>query len=144
MASVAFPVVQIPSQPTELQRHVLSTYLTLRYGVALMAFLFPVVVLGAGLFDGVSLQDSLSAYYWAHHTYGDIYVARVWFVGGLFAIGAFLYLYKGFTRQENFALNAAALLAIGVAVFPTARVSDSDANWLTLHGACAVGVFACL
>ena len=44
---------------------------------------------------------------------------RDYFVGGLFALGSFMYLYKGFSWQENYALNVAGILAILIAVVPT-------------------------
>ena len=103
-------------QRDELQEHIFSTYINLRYGMAIIAAIFPVLVFAVGALDGVHLQNSISAYYWASGT-GELR-ARVWFVGGLFAVATFLYLYKGFTVAENIALNLAAILAVGVAVFP--------------------------
>ncbi len=44
---------------------------------------------------------------------------RSWFVGILFVLGIFLYLYKGFSTLENCLLNIAGLSALGVALFPT-------------------------
>ncbi|TXG80576.1 MAG: hypothetical protein E6R14_08975 [Thermomicrobiales bacterium] len=94
-----------------------------------------------GKFYGIDLQDSLSAYYWASGFESSAPV-RVWFVGGLFAIGVFLYLYKGFSVGENNALNLAAIFAIGVAVCPMEwPVSNS---WFSAHGTCAGLLFACL
>ena len=49
----------------KLQEHVFSTYITLRYGVVLIAALLPAVVYGVGRAFGIALQDSISAYYWA-------------------------------------------------------------------------------
>lgn len=126
----------------ELQEHFFNTYLSLRFGMALIAAAYPVMVYLAGRFDGVPLQDSISAYYWATAT-GE-YRARVWFVGGLFAVAAFLYLYKGFTAAENVALNLAAVFAVGVAVFPMEWECREDCGGFSLHGALAIAMFACL
>lgn len=126
----------------ELQEHIFSTYLNLRYGMAVIAAAFPVVLYGVGFFDGVPLQDSISAYYWASGT-GDLR-ARVWFVGGLFAVAAFLYLYKGFTSAENIALNLAAILAIGVAIFPMEWKCQANCEKFSLHGFSAIAMFVCL
>jgi len=53
----------------------------------------------------------MSAYY---HT-----AMREVFVGILFAVGAYLYLYKGFSAVENIALNLAGTFAICIPLFPT-------------------------
>ena len=62
---------------------------------------------------------------------------RDWFVGLLFVEGIFLYLYKGFGRAGNLALNIAGVLAIGVALIPEA----AGHSWITAHGFCAIGLF---
>jgi thioredoxin reductase (NADPH) len=84
-----------------LKKHVLSTYLTLRYGTGIIALCFPIFVYLYGLICGVSLQNSISAYYWADGF--ESAPVRVWFVGVLFALASFFYLYKGFTAKENIA-----------------------------------------
>ena len=60
------------------------------------------------------LAGSMSEYYWA--AAGDVVPARNVFVGGLFAVSACLWLYKGFSPRENVALNLAGLFAVGVAL----------------------------
>ena len=127
----------------KLSDHVFDTYLSLRFGMALIAFIFPLTVVAVGWFvdQRLPIQNSLSAYYWASNS--GFNQARIPFVGGLFAVGAFLYLYKGFTEKENYALNAAALFAIGVASFPMKWTCDGCGGW-TPHGFCAIGLFACL
>jgi len=123
--------------------HVFDTYISLRTGMAWIAFLFPLLVIGVGFVadSRLGLQDSLSAYYWATNT--GFNPSRIVFVGGLFAIAAFLYLYKGFTPLENMALNAAGAFAIGVACFPMKWTCDDCGKW-TPHGFFAVSLFACL
>lgn len=138
----------------DLQRHVFATYVTLRIGMAVIAAALPFSLLISGAFANLEAQGSMSAYYWAGVVSKP--PGRVWFVGGLFAIAAFLYLYKGFTKGENLALNAAGLLALGVAYFPMewncgADNKPIDANIFSYcvagwnpHGACAVLLFLCL
>jgi hypothetical protein len=84
----------------------------------------------------------MSAYY---HSGGG--AMRDEFVGILFAVGAFLCLYKGFTTFE-YALNLAGAFVIGVAAFPmewncgTSCVPKSRYAWhfgglvLSVHRIC--------
>lgn len=127
--------------PTEIEDHVYATYNGLRWGMTALAFGFPVVIYVIGGMYCIDLQGSLSAYYWASG-FASYAPVRVWFVGGLFAIAAFLYLYKGFSVGENHALNLAAVFAIGVAACP---MDWPDSHRLfTPHGASAVLLFCCL
>lgn len=94
-----------------LDGHILETYFYLRLGMAILAFVFPLLLWWGGKFAlGTPLQSSMSAYY--HTELRDV------FVGILVAIGFFLMLYKGFSQREDWTLNFAGILAIGVAVFP--------------------------
>lgn len=134
-----------------LHDHVFGTYITLRRGMAIMAFAFPLLLWLLGwLLYGIDLQNSMSAYYFAVPAPGsDAFPMRTWFVGLLFAIGGFLYLYKGFTDRENFALNLAGVFALMVALFPMDRdgaagAGRSLASQLSIHGASAVLLFVCL
>jgi hypothetical protein len=126
----------------KLQEHIFSTYLTLRYGIVLIAALLPLIVYAVGRFQHVPLQDSMSAYYWAPD--GIHAPSRDWFVGCLFAVAAFLYLYKGFSSAENIALNLAAILAVGVAVFPMEWQCGTACGKYSVHGFCAVAMFVFL
>ncbi len=69
--------------------------------------------------------------------------SRDFFVGSLFAVAALLYLYKGFSKLENYILNLAAILLVGVALFPT-EMEGSAGDKFSIHGFCAVAAFACL
>ena len=95
-----------------------ASYFFLRRGLAIIAFVFPVVLwLGA---DPAHLQTSISAYY--HYSpdsagAGDGAMRDV-FVGVLWAIGAFLVLYSGYSKKEDWALNLAGLAAVAIACFP--------------------------
>jgi hypothetical protein len=150
-------LMEVPDTPTReseggnrtdksrLLRHVFDTYNTLRLGMTVIAFAFPLLLLGAGWWHGLPLQGSMSAYYWASIE-GDPPV-RVWFVGGLFAIGSFLFLYKGYTFWENWALNGAALLVTLVALVPMSWKCGSELGHCPSrnpHSWFAIAFFACI
>ena len=95
----------------QLERQVRETYFFLRLGTGILALLFPLLLGIVGkLAENTPLQESLSAYYYTG--------MRDVFVGVLCAIGFFLLLYKGFTKHENWALNIAGVLAMGIAIIP--------------------------
>jgi len=123
-----------------MEKHVYFTYISLRYGVAAIGALLPVGVYLLGKLKGVGLQDSISAYYWAAPTDGAA-PSRDFFVGSLFAVAALLYLYKGFSKAENYLLNAAGVLLVGVALFPMEQ-SGASGGKFSIHGFCAVSAFA--
>jgi hypothetical protein len=56
-------------------------------------------------------------------------------------VGALLYLYKGFSRREDVALNLAGALAVAIAVFPMAWDCKPNCPVVTPHGVCAVSFF---
>ena len=132
----------------DIAKHITQTYLNLRVGMAAMALLLPLLLMaGSWLSTNVVFQSSISAFY---HT-----PMRNLFVGLLVAVGSFLYLYKGFSNEENIALNFAGVFSIGVAFLPTGiskEVCDPEAipkmdcpftaPWL--HGISAVLFFLCI
>lgn len=128
----------------ELQKHVFGTYFELRIALAAIGFLFPLVVVFTGWWvdDRLEIQGSLSAYYWA--TKDGFNAARVPFVGGLFAVGLALYVYRGYTDEENRWLNVAGTCAVLVAIFPMRWTCDNCPSGWTPHGVFAVTMFACL
>ena len=126
----------------ELADHIFDTYVSLRYGMAVIGAALPLLVYAVGAVHGVELQGSMSAYYWAPD--GVSAPSRNWFVGCLFALAACLYLYKGFTIRENVALNLAAVFGVGVAVFPTEWKCEVDCGRFSAHGSSAVLMFVCL
>jgi hypothetical protein len=98
------------------------------------------------IFD-VNWQNSISAYYFAPHADERVYSVfpgRVLFVGILFALGSFLYLYKGFSRREDIALNFAGLFALGVAVCPMYAEAGYIPFSNVLHFTFAVLLFICM
>jgi hypothetical protein len=131
----------------ELQKHIASTYNSLRLGMGIIAAASPVIVVVWGLVFGVPWQDSISAYYFApvgkEQVY-SIYPVRVLFVGVLFALGSFLYLYKGFSRREDVALNLAGLFALGVALCPMYAQAGYIPHSNILHFTFAVLLFVCM
>jgi hypothetical protein len=117
-----------------LRKHVFATYWRLRLWMAGLAIVLPFLLWAWGKRHfGLPLQGSMSAYYWASSE-GD-HPMRVWFVGFIFAIGSCLWLYKGYSKSENWVLNFAALLILGVALFPMSWNCGSE------HGYCAPSVF---
>ena len=139
-----------------LSDHIAATYQAIRIGLAIIAFLFPLwLVLGGKIFGhNLEWQDSMSAYYHANasfptDTHPSEGTMRNWFVGLLFGIGIILYLYKGYTWLENWALNIAGVMALGVALFPMPWGAEFPGVHLfgpksTLHGACAISLFICI
>ena len=152
-----------------IEGQIKSTYFTLRVALAVLAFALPPLLWVGGKIAGFPLRDSMSAYYWATPTQqcpcreeNGICVKkdqvdtvmledptqaktlqagtmRNIFVGFLFAVGAILYVYKGYTKGEDYALNFAGIMAVGVALFPTPW--DCDKHPFTIHGACAILFF---
>jgi hypothetical protein len=115
-----------PTIPHALWQHFSDTYFSLRMGLTLLGFVFPVWLYFWGKFaHGLPLQPSMSSYFFAAMATAEAGVAqcaafpmRTYFVGGLFAIAAGLYVYKGLTNRENLLLNLAAVCAVFVAIFP--------------------------
>lgn len=142
-------------QSDELQDHIRKSYYSLRIGLAGLAALLPVLLVVLGYIAyGISLQPSLSDYYFA---LPDIqpplrnFPMRGCFVGVLCSIGSFLILYRGFSNTENWLLNIAGASAIGVAlVHMTVPQSCLDCGgpvfpwWPWAHFFFAVILFVCL
>ena len=124
----------------DLKKHILSTYVHLRFGLAGFAIALPFFLwFYGGVRHGIPLQGSMSAYY---HVQGG--ALRDEFVGVLIMVAAFLYLYKGFTKLENIALNLAGLLLAIVALFPMPWDCKPDCGSLSFHGAAAVLFFVAI
>jgi hypothetical protein len=118
----------------DLQKHISGTYFSLRLGMGLLAVALPLALwVGGWIGDGEGLRCSMSAYYFSP-------TMRDKFVGFLCAIGLFLYLYKGFSRQENWALNAAGAFAVLIALVPTSSDCEGDKGF-GAHGLFAILFF---
>jgi hypothetical protein len=130
-----------------LQKQIVSTYNSLRFGMVVIAVATPIIVVVWPKIFGVDWQDSISAYYFAPAGYEQIYSiypGRVLFVGVLFALGSFLYLYKGFSRREDIALNFAGAFAVGVAMCPMYAQMGYIPLSNYMHFTFAVLLFICM
>jgi hypothetical protein len=153
-------------QLTNIQKQMLATFLSLRVGIGVLGIVFPLLLLGGGMFYGITPQaDSMSAYYHATRDCIDPHLnvagqcgvdsqhpplplpplptgqgpMRNWFVGLLFAIGVGLYLIKGFSKQENVLLTIAGIFAVCVALFPMPWTHDKTS--FSIHYASAIAFF---
>lgn len=110
-----------------------TTYQKIRIGAALIGVLFPLVLWAGSLLSGNPLEPTISHYYYTE--------MRDVFVGSLFALGVLLYLYKGFEPKEDNALNLAGILAVIIALVPTAKEgyfkNIAIIKDIGVHGACA-------
>ncbi len=125
----------------KLQAHVFGSYWSMRYGLAALAFVYPPFMYLVGRFIyGIEVVPSISQYYFLDASASaPTYPMRTWFVGFSFAINVALYLYKGFSKKENVALNLAAFAGIVVAVLPFDPNCKESAfccalNWHTFFG----------
>ena len=109
------------------------SYLLLSSGMGFIALLLPVVLVWAG---GYASHHSISHFYYAEP------VGRNVLVGGLWAIGVFLFLFHGLSNLENWLLNLAGLAAVSVAMNP--MNADQNASGFSLHYASALVLFACI
>src|SRR3954465_1447801 len=88
------------------------SYMTLRKAIGVLGVALPVVLVAGGLilFGGHGLQPTISDYYGTPMGDG--------FGGLLFAIGLFLFSYRGFNWRDELAGKIACAFAVGVALFP--------------------------
>jgi hypothetical protein len=136
-----------PLAEAAVLKSVTASYFLLRRGLAALAFAFPVLLwLGAGY---AHPQGSISAYYHyrevasGYSPYGSGAMRNV-FVGVLWAIGSFLFFYRGYSRFEDRILDVAGIAAILVSLFPMdwPPAADSVRSWTaTVHYASAVAFF---
>jgi len=111
------------------------SYLTLRKAIGVIGVALPVVLVAGDLivFGGHGLQPTISDYYGTP--------MRDVFVGLLFAIGLFLFSYRGFDWRDEVAGKIACAFAVGVALFPT----TSALAWVRgVHIALAAALFLTL
>lgn len=119
------------------KEHVRATYLWLRRFVWLIGGLLPIFLVLMGWLAYDDVKDSISAYYYTS--------VRDIFVGSLFAVAALLFAYRGFSYGEDYWLDAAALLLVGVAVIPThSPECGADCGGFSWHYVVAGGFFICI
>lgn len=87
------------------------SFWTLRKALGYLAIAMPIVVrVGAYAFEGIPSSDSISAYYYTS--------MRDVFVGTLFAIGVFLFFYRGQDPVDDVLTNVAGAAAVGIGLLP--------------------------
>src|SRR5262245_26327112 len=120
--------------PDQLRKNIFSTYFTLRLGIVVLAGALPIILgVGGRLWGGVdTLATSMSAYYGEHGG-----TMRNWLLGILWTVGAFLYLYKGFSTRENILLNIAGGCAVVLAMVPCNCWSGFEGTSNKVHNAAA-------
>lgn len=130
--AVASLALEVLVRETRTSSELVVSYLTLRRVIGVLGVALPFVLAIWGGFIQHELLPSISDYY--------VLRTRDVLVGFLFAIGWFLYTYHGYTTRDNYVSNAAGVLALGVAVFPTGGTKCEH----VVHLACAAGLFLSL
>jgi len=120
-----------------LEAQFARAYLQLRRLVGWIGILLPTVLVAgnAVIFGDDPILPSISHYY--HSGMRDV------FVGGLCAMGMFLFYYSGYDTWEDWAGNAGGLFALGVAFFPTAEHGPLGTTG-TIHYVSAIALFMTL
>lgn len=142
MSTLAKAFDKEPLNKENIFDHMIDTYFWLRIALGVVAVLLPVVLVAISMITGacdalVCTENSISEYYYVD-------TAKAIFIGILIAEGALLMMYKGYSNQENTALNFAGLFLWGVAAFPTTEGTD-PMTWISwMHIVWAVSFFACV
>ena len=132
-------MMKLLSRAQSAPSHMERSYVLQRKGMAWLGLAFPAAFLLSSVVGRTAFQDSISDYYW---TLG---LERNFFVGALFSIGAFLYLYKGASWAEDRLLDLAGVLAILVAFVPTPNAATTAAaESFSWHGLFAATFFVCI
>jgi hypothetical protein len=107
-------------------RTLVVSYLGIRRAIGVIGLVLPILLgpIGWLVFD-IDIQDNISSYY--HTALRDV------FVGAMFAIGIFLFCYRGYDWIESWTANVGCLSALGVALCPL------DANSDPLHQSSLTG-----
>lgn len=154
---------------TDIQKHMMSTFVGLRVGVGVVGILMPWFLVVVGLIHAqVPFADSMSAYYHATPACyapdqqlpvpGNLHdprnagnpcfappvgagPVRNWFVGLLFFIGTSIFAIRGFSIWEDWLLNIACVGAIGVALNPMPWPVGTGP--VSIHYVCAMTFFGC-
>jgi hypothetical protein len=143
-----------------LDEHMYGTYVWLRLGLAITAALFPFTLICWGSFrHGLDVLPSMSAYYFAaNEKLCGLFPLRDLYVGFLSSISLGLFLYKGYSKAEDWLLNFAGIAGVTTALVPMevrdAQVaicpslgslqSEQTGHILNWHGLGAGVMFVCL
>ena len=114
-------------------RQAIKSFILLSFGMGVIAALLPIVLPVVGGYQG---HYSISYFYHVSDLCRNI------LVGGLWATGAFLFLFQGLSPVENRILNLAGVAVISVAMNPMPK--DQGNKDLTVHAASAIVFFLCL
>ena len=131
-----------PLKKDTILDHMIESYFWLRIALGAVAVLLPIVLVAISMVTStcdalLCSENSISEYYYVD-------AAKAIFIGILIVEGALLMMYKGYSKQENTALNFAGLFLWGVAAFPTTEGTD-PMTWISwLHIVWAVSFFACV
>ena len=113
-----------------------GAFLKLSFGMGIAAFLLPIAVVLASGYHG---NYSISWFYHAGET------SRNLLVGGLWATGMFLFLFRGLSKLENRLLNAAGVFGISVAMNPMAASQcQAQRTAFSMHAVSAILFFLSL
>lgn len=144
---------------TGIQQLMLKMFVHMRIAVGVLGIALPVVLVVGGWLQQVPTTGSLSAYYHATSACGSpeqeaqggapcipgAGPMRNWFVGTLFSIGIAMFALKGFSRWEDYALDAAGILAPCIALIPMYWPGTSAHFTIhSLHTPIAMAFFACI
>jgi uncharacterized membrane protein len=118
----------------------LISYMALRRATGLVAMLLPFALacVNMALVSRIMLEGSISAYYYTG--------VRDVLVGGLCAIGLFLFMYYGYDEWDSRLTNLAGLFAVVVAFCPTTPAHPSTTARAVgyVHLTCAALLFSVL
>lgn len=140
-----------------VDQSIVESYRQMRTRIGILAIAFPLILLGAGRYWGIQIQQTMSNYYFAADPVVgrlDVYPVRLWFCGILFVVGFFLHKYHGFSPNEDRWLSFAGVFATLVAIFPMSMNEKNDYDFLlawtgltkhiSMHGICAALAFICI
>ena len=119
------PGTATSEKPVNNNHYQIISYYTLRKLIGSAGIFLPsLMVIGKLINEGsMKIEFSISDYY-DNGAAGDI------LVGVLFALGFFLFSYKGPERADSRAANIGCVAALGVALFPTTFCSDCWVHYM--------------
>ncbi|MDI6800364.1 MAG: hypothetical protein QMD53_06890, partial [Actinomycetota bacterium] len=103
------------------------SYKNLRRLIGILGMLLPLVCyLGGRLFSGLTLQRSISFYYYTNA--GDL------FVGLLVAVAMFMVTYQGYEVIDDVVSSVIGFMALGIAIFPCLFSESVRRNKVAIKG----------